>query len=247
VLAGCTPSVEDEQALGDQFATQVESQLTLSTNEVLDAYVDSLAGALTRAVGAGDRKWKFSVVESPEMNAFAIPGGHIYVHTGMLSRVQTMPELAGVLAHEIGHVVLRHSTEQMTKRTRANVVVSLFCSLTGWCEGTAAQAAINVGGAAFFARHSRTDESEADSVAVGYLVAAGIDPEGVPALFERIAEEQSRQPDLFSAFFSSHPVDVDRVARTSQIVRSLPDAKRQSLRTSDSSFARMRAALPISE
>lgn len=246
VAVACTPSVEEERALGEEYARQVEAQMTISEDQQLDQYIDQLAAQLTRSADSTGHTWRFTIVEADEMNAFAIPGGHIYVNRGLVERVGTMPELAGVLAHEVGHVVLRHSAEQMAKRSKANVAVNLFCSLTGWCEGTAAQVAINVGGAAFFARHSRQDEAEADSVAVQYLVAAGIDPSGVPSLFQRMAAERKASPDLFGAFFSSHPLDEERVERTSALVSAIPESTRTGLRREDEGFMAIKERLAVS-
>lgn len=236
LLVACTPTPEDEQAMGDRFAREIETQVTLSTDHAEDAYVDSLALRIVRSIGQDDRPWAFSVVRSDEVNAFAIPGGHVYVHDGLIRRVGSMPELAGVLAHEIGHVVLRHSAQQMSKRSRANFAISAFCQVTGWCEGTAAQVAINVGGAAWFARHSRQDESEADSVAVGYLLAAGIDPAGVPAFFDRLARDGGGGADILTAWLGSHPVDEARLASTRRLVEQVPDSIRRLLQRSDTRF-----------
>ena len=109
--------------------------------------------------------WRFFVVNSPEVNAFALPGGFVYVNRGLIERTSNMDELAGVLGHEIGHVVRRHSIKQMEKEQGANVGITLACVLTNICNSQAAGALINVGGTAVFARFSRQDEAEADQEA----------------------------------------------------------------------------------
>jgi predicted Zn-dependent protease len=232
----CTPSVEDERALGEEYARQVEQQVILSRDAALDGYVDSLAASIAAVADPVGREWHFSVIESPELNAFALPGGHVYLNSGIIARAGSMAELAGVLGHEIGHVVLRHSSEQLTKRTKANVVVTLVCSITGWCSSDVAQIAINLGGAALFAKYSRADEAEADSVAVEYLYRVGIDPRGVPGMFRRIAEERQARPDLVSAVLASHPLDEDRITNTLRLTRRWPDDTLSRLRRDDPAF-----------
>jgi predicted Zn-dependent protease len=106
----------------------------------------------------------------------------------------------------------------MEKARNANVVVGLTCTLTGICDNGVAQAAIQVGGAALFAKYSRTDELEADSVAVDIVSAAGIHPEGIPALFERLMQERRDAPLAIDAFFASHPMEEDRIREAERII-----------------------------
>ncbi|MGQ0766299.1 MAG: M48 family metallopeptidase [Gemmatimonadota bacterium] len=232
----CTVSPDDERALGAQFAEQIDAQLKLITGTPLAAYVDSLGRSIAAAADSTDRFWRFSVVDDQAVNAFAVPGGYIYINRGIIEKAEDMSELAGVLGHEIGHVLLRHSAEQMEKRGKANVIVTLFCGVTGWCSSEIAQVAINVGGAAVFARHSREDEAQADSVAVTYLYNAGIDPRGVAGMFERLLAERMREPDAISAFFASHPLEEDRVVRTRALVRAWPEETLDRLRADDVKF-----------
>lgn len=222
--AGCAGevSVEAEESLGDEYAAVVASQLPLSDDAALVSYVDSLGHAIAGVADSSGRSWEFHVVESAELNAFAIPGGHIYINRGLAERAPNLAALAGVLGHEIGHVTLRHSLEQMEQRGKANIVVTLFCGVTGWCANEAAQVLINVGGSAVFARFSRKDESESDAVAVDYLVRAGIDPSGIPELFELLLADRRARPDALSTFFASHPLEEERVRRTKELIETLP-------------------------
>ncbi|MGQ0648321.1 MAG: M48 family metallopeptidase [Gemmatimonadaceae bacterium] len=236
----CTPSLEEEQALGERYAREVETQVTVSRDVALDAYVDSLGAAIVAVADTLERNWHFSVIEADDLNAFALPGGHIYVNRGLVARAGSMSELAGVLGHEIGHVVQRHASEQLAARTKTNVAVTLFCSLTGWCSSDAAQVAINVGGAALFAKYSRADETEADSVAVEYLRRAGVDPRGVTEMFSRIARERASRPDLVAAILSSHPLDEQRIRRTRTLTAQWTDTQLDHLRRDDPGFDRVR-------
>jgi predicted Zn-dependent protease len=207
--------------------------------------VDGLGRRLVDvAADTAIRDWHFHVVEADDLNAFAIPGGHVYVNRGLIARARSMSELAGVLGHEIGHVTGRHSVEQLQKKTRANVVVGLFCGVTGWCSNDMAQIAINVGGAALFAKYSRTDEADADSVSVSLLYLAGIDPRGVPAMFERLLEERESHPSAMTAFLATHPLEEDRVRRTRDLADQWPTAALDRLTRDDQAFAAIRPAAP---
>ena len=241
----CGVSTEDENALGDSYAREIESQLTLSSDSALVDYVEALGHRLVDAAAdTASRDWHFHVVESGDLNAFAIPGGHVYINRGLAARARSMSELAGVLGHEIGHVTRRHSVGQLEKKTKANVIVSLFCAVTGWCSNDMAQIAINVGGAALFAKYSRTDEADADSVAVSLLYRAGIDPRGVPSMFERLLEEREARPSTMTVFLSTHPLEEDRVRRTRALAGQWPAPSLDRLTRDDEAFAAVRPAAP---
>jgi predicted Zn-dependent protease len=241
----CGMTSADENALGDAYAKEIESQLTLSTDSALLGYVDALGRRLVHAAAdTVSRDWHFHVVESNDLNAFALPGGHVYVNRGLVARAHSMSELAGVLGHEIAHVTRRHSVGQMEKRTRTNVIVGLFCAVTGWCSGDVAQIAINVGGAALFAKYSRSDEADADSVAVSLLYVAGIDPRGVPAMFERLLHERETRPGAMTVFLSTHPLEEERVERTRALADQWPAAQLDRLTSDDDAFAAIRPAAP---
>jgi len=204
--AACGVSQDQEVQLGRQNAEQINSQIPLVRDPIITNYVRDLGLSIARTTPRADLDWQFFVVNSAEVNAFALPGGFIYVNRGLIERAQDLDELAGALGHEIGHVVRRHSVQQMEKRNGANVAVGLGCQLTNLCNSDVARAAIQVGGAALFARYSRTDEAEADSEAVLNVIAAGLDPHGIPALFRRLIEERRTAPLRIAAFFASHPL-----------------------------------------
>jgi beta-barrel assembly-enhancing protease len=217
-VAACDVPPAQERQLGEEYAAQLDQQLRFTSDSALARYVARLGERIAGVTEREDRRWRFSVVDSDELNAFAVPGGFVYVNRGLVARAGDMSELAGVLGHEIGHVVLRHSIEQMQKRTKTNVVVSLVCGLTELCASDVARIAIGVGGDVVFARYSRDDESEADSAAVEYLVRAGIDPRGVPRMFERLLAARTREPTVVDAWLGSHPLEESRITRTSALV-----------------------------
>src|SRR5690606_1515289 len=192
-------------------------------------------------------EWHFTVVDSKEINAFAVPGGWIYVNRGLIERAQDLSQLAGVLGHEIGHVTRRHSVQQMQQAQGANAGLALLCTLTKVCEGGAGQAAINVGGSALFAKFSRIDEQEADVEAVRTVVKAGVHPGGIPGMFRILVADRERNPNALEAFFATHPLAEDRIAETEALIATYPASQLRGLRkdaTSFQAFRRRLLALP---
>ena len=170
--AACAVSEDQEVAIGRQNAEEINAKLPIVRDPVVSEYVQQLGLSIAKGTSRSDLDWRFFIVDSKEVNAFALPGGFIYVNRGLVERAQQLDELAGAIGHEIGHVVRRHSVQQMEKGAKANVAVGLACTLTRLCSSDVARAAIQVGGAALFARYSRRDEAEADSEAVLNVVRA---------------------------------------------------------------------------
>lgn len=236
-------SQDEEVALGRQNAEQINGTLSIVRDPVVAEYVQQLGLSMARTTARSDLDWRFSVVDNRDVNAFALPGGFIYVNRGLIERAQTLDELAGALGHEIGHVVERHSVEQMTKGSKANVAITATCALTQLCESNVARAAIQLGGAALFAKYSRADEAEADSQAVAIVMRAGIHPNGIPALFERLLAERRSSPMRIQTFFASHPLEEDRVRETQRLIASLDPASLGPLREDDPSYVAFRERL----
>jgi predicted Zn-dependent protease len=237
LAAACDVTVAQEDELGDSYAAQIEAQLPILRDSVAEAWLSNLGTRLTSVADRDSRDWHFYLVDDSTVNAFAVPGGHVFVHRGLIERAGSFSELAGVLGHEVAHVTLRHGVDQMKSRTRTNVAVMVFCSIINICSSTAAQVALDVGGQALFARYSRDDEGQADSAAVGYLVAAGIDPRGIPTMFRRMAAERQADPTALDAWFGSHPLEESRVARTNELISTIGAARLDSLAADAPSFA----------
>src|SRR5690606_34600208 len=155
--------------------------------------------------------YTFYVVNAPGVNAFAVPGGYIYVNRGLIERASTMSELAGVLGHEIGHVVERHGLEQMARMQNTQLGVNLAYILLGRQPGAVEQVAVQGGASAFFASHSRAAENEADEVAVRYMIQSGIDPNGMVSMFQTLVNEQQQSPGSVAQWFSTPPLSPDRI------------------------------------
>ena len=236
ILASCTVSDEQEKALGSSTAAQVEEQLPLVQDPDVNAYMTRFGNALARVADDRGLEWRFRVVDATPVNAFAIPGGYVYVNRGLIERAATLSEFAGVLGHEIGHVVLRHSAEQLEKAQKTNIGLTVVCALTSICSSDAARIAINVGGAALFASFSRGDELEADSAAVSTVVEAGIDPHGTATMFEKLLADRERTPAVVEGWFASHPLEEDRIATIRRVIAGIDPSALAGLRADDAEF-----------
>ncbi len=242
-LGGCAVSQQQEVQLGADAASQVSTELPLIRDPAVVSYVTALGNQLVRATDDRNLTWHFTVVDSREVNAFALPGGWIYVNRGLIERSTNMSELAGVLGHEIGHVTRRHSVQQMQQAEGANVGVSLLCTLTKVCDSGAGQAAVGLGGTALFAKFSRADEAEADAEGVKTTIAAGISPNGIPEMFRILLSERKSNPGALDAFFASHPMEEDRIAATQALIAKYPASQIQKLKKDDAAFQNFRRRL----
>jgi len=214
LLAACAVSQQQEVELGATSAAQIDTMLPLVRDAAVNNYIASLGNQLARATDTRGLAWHFTVVDSKEVNAFALPGGWVYVNRGLIERAQNMSQVAGVLGHEIGHVTLRHSVQQMQQSQEVGGAAVLLCTLTKVCESGTGQAAVNVAGSALFAKFSRSDEAEADAEGVKTTIKAGIDPNGIPEMFRILLDERKSNPSAVDAFFASHPLAEDRIAST---------------------------------
>ncbi|MBA3889460.1 MAG: M48 family metalloprotease, partial [Gemmatimonadaceae bacterium] len=242
-LAACSVSEDEEVQMGREYAAEIAQQLPMVTDPAITEYVSRLGRDIASRTSRPDLPWEFHVVNAAEVNAFAVPGGFIYINRGLIDRAERLDELAGVVGHEIGHVVLRHSAEQMEKRGNATGVVTVICVITSLCDGGLANVAINVAGAAWFAKHSRADEAEADSAGIVAVMATGISPRGIPTFFETLLQERQRQPTILDDWFASHPLEEDRVRRTQAIIDAMPAERLDALTADVPSFQALKARL----
>ena len=245
LLAGCGVSTQQEVQMGQQEAQQVNAQLPMVQDAVINNYVNALGNRIAHTTSRADLNWQFQVVNSDIVNAFALPGGFVYVNRGVLERASNMSEVAGVVGHEIEHVVRRHSVQQMEQAQGANVGVGILCALTGVCQSGVAQAAINIGGSAVFAKFSRSDEVQADEGGFNNVMRAGISPRGMYTFFQKLLaeEQQSGGGGNAAAWFSDHPGTQDRLADIQRMLSQVPASQLNSLQSNDTGFATMKARL----
>jgi len=235
-IAGCSVSTQQEVEMGTQYAQQINAQLPIVQDPEINRYINVLGNQIAQRADQRGLQYRFYVVNAREVNAFAVPGGYIYLNRGLIERTNTLSQLAGVLGHEIGHVVRRHSVQQMQKVQGANFGVVLACVLTSVCSSDLGSTAIQVGGAAVFAKFSRDDENEADQEAIRNVIRAGIHPRGIPEMFQILINERNRQASAVEAWFATHPLEEDRVARTQRAIAQIDPATLRSLANDSQNF-----------
>ncbi|MCW5981548.1 MAG: M48 family metalloprotease [Bryobacteraceae bacterium] len=203
-------SVEKEIALGKAFADEIERQAKVVSDPMIAEYVNRVGQNLARH---SDSKlpFTFKVLESPEINAFALPGGFCFVNTGLILEAETEAEMAGVLAHEIAHVAARHGTRQATRGQLASLATLPLIIATGGWTGYGISQAANMAIPIAFLQFSRGFEREADFLGLQYLYAAGYDPTAFVDFFEKLASMQKTKPGALAGVFSSHPMTDDRI------------------------------------
>src|SRR6185503_5559918 len=184
-------SQDQETQIGQQESQEVDAKLPILRDDAVTSYVNTLGSRIAAATSRADLHWRFAIVNTDVVNAFALPGGYIYVNRGVLSRASNESELGAVLGHEIEHVVRRHSVKQMEQMQGANVGAGVLCALTNVCNSGLAQAGIQASGTLLFAKFGRDDEVQADEGGFQNEINAGLNPRGMLTFFEKLlAEEQ---------------------------------------------------------
>src|SRR2546422_8374327 len=223
--AACAVGVQEELQLGSQYAAEVDQAMPVVHDPAVQAPLDAAVRPLVAVAARRDLPWTFRVVNTTDVNAFAIPGGHIYVTRGLIEHATSYNQLAGVLGHEIGHVDLRHTARQIEKQRAASLGVGLGYIVLGRAPGAAESQALNVVAAAVFARFSREDERAADHAGVRYTTAAGIDPHRPAGLFPILHQVQGKDPGAIQQFFASHPMTADRITDVERTIAADPAAR----------------------
>ena len=237
-------SVADEIAIGKQAQAKMTKETPQVTDPVVRAYVSRLGRELAAHATGGHYPYAFSVADYREINAFALPGGPVWVNRGAIQAAGTESQFAAVLAHEIAHISQRHAAQQLSNAMVTRLGLSLFGALLGNAGGAAAAniAAQYVASGAFL-KFSRDDEQEADRAGIGIMRRAGWDPHGMIELLEAIRKQEKRDPGSVEVFFSNHPSAKDRVALLTRVVAPQRTGRRDSP-AFQSARARLRALPP---
>ena len=236
-------SLEREMSLGKSLAQEVERSSKLIDDPIVSEYVNRVGQNLVRN---SDAKVPFTikVIDSDVVNAFALPGGFFYVHSGLILRADSEAELAGVMAHEIAHVAARHGTKNATKGELAQMAtIPLILLGPGGWAGYGLYEGLNFAIPMSFLKFSRDAEYEADYLGLQYMYAAGYDPNAFVTFFEKVEAEEKRQPGTVPKFFSTHPPTPERVVAIQKEIGNVLPARDQYIVTTsefDSVKARLR-------
>ncbi len=211
-------SIEKEIALGKQMAQEVERQAKIVDDPIISEYVNRIGQNLVRN---SDAKVPFTikVIDSEEINAFALPGGFFFVNTGILLNADNEAEMAGVMAHEIGHVAARHGTRQATRGEIAQIGSIVPLIAVGGMAGYGLYQAMGLIVPMSFLKFNRNFESEADMLGIEYMYKAGYDPGAFVDFFEKVESQEKRKPGTMSKLFSSHPPTEDRIRHSQEIIQ----------------------------
>lgn len=203
-------SIERELALGKQLSAELERQVKLADDPILSEYVNRVAQNIARYSDAAV-PITVRIVESGDLNAFTLPGGHIYLNSALLKLTESESELAFVLAHEIGHVAARHGTKEAT-RNRLMQIGSVPLVLLGGWGGAGMRELANAGGQLGALKGVRDFETQADRLGLDYLDRAGYDPEAAIEIFERVEGAERKIPGPVRRLWSDHPITASRIA-----------------------------------
>ncbi len=215
---GTAVSIEEERELGREFSLEAAAALPLLRDPDVVGYVASIGQRIAGSLDANPFRYEFAVVKAPQINAFAVPGGYVYLHSGLLARVANDEELAGVLGHEVAHIHAHHLARQREATQLMNyaTLLGIFASVVNPALGAAALGA----SAAVQLQYSREFEQEADYLGARYMQQAGFDPRGMLDFFQKLWEEQRATPTFLPPYLLSHPLTDERLSRLEAVLRT---------------------------
>lgn len=235
-------SVEQEIEIGRQANAQVRKEMPELRDSQVTSYIRSIGQRLVARAGGPDYPYSFSMANYREINAFALPGGPVWINRGVLHSATNESQIASVLAHEVAHISQRHAADQLSKSVMAQLGLGLLGAVLGNGSGaSAAQMAAGMLANGVFLKFSRDDEREADQVGLRMMQRAGWDGRGMLELFEILQREASRNPSQVEMFFSSHPSPQDRIGRLRAEVRGNGTRDTQQFRTNKARLLKMPA------
>ena len=219
-------SPAEERQLGQAFIRQSRRQFDYITDPEIIGYVNTVGKKLGRVSDQPEQEFTFYVIDNPTINAFAVPGGHIAIHTGLILKSQNESELASVLAHEIAHITQKHIARRL-ESSRFDSILAIGALLAAAAAGgDSAQAAFVTANAAIAEkqlRYSRSYELEADSLGIRTLSKANYSPQAMPTFFERLLQESKISESNAPEFLRSHPLTINRIAESAERANGYPD------------------------
>ncbi len=240
IIAKMSGSTEKEVRLGRELAAEIDRQAKFVEDPLITEYVNRVGQNI---VLHSDARIPFTikVIDSDEINAFALPGGFFYVNKGLLLAADNEAELAGVMAHEIAHVAARHAVENQTKGTLLEYLALGGSIFLGGIPGLIYQNTAGLGLLGIFMKFSRGAEEEADKLGVQYMYAAGYDPTAMATMFEKLEAKNKKKPGFISRAFASHPAPPDRRAASLALAARFPEHEEYVISTSE--FQRVKGRL----
>ncbi len=240
IIAKMSGSTEKEVKIGRELAAEVDRQAKFIDDPLITEYVNRVGQNI---VLHSDARIPFTikVIDSDEVNAFALPGGFFYVNKGLLLVADNEAEVAGVMAHEIAHVAARHSVENQTKASLLEYLAMGTSIFLGGIPGMIYQNTAGLGLLGAFMKFSRSAESEADKLGVQYMYAAGYDPSAMSTMFEKLEAKNKKKPGLIARAFATHPAPPDRRAAAIALAARFPEHEEYVISTSE--FQRVKARL----
>jgi predicted Zn-dependent protease len=229
VLGLALISVKDEIALGREVQKQVTAKVPRVTDRAVTSYVASVGRRLAARAAGPRYPYTFSIANYREINAFALPGGPVWIHRGTVQAAANEAQLAGVLAHEVAHIAQRHAADQITKSLVANGLLGLLGAILGNDGGArTAQLGAQILAHGYMLKFSRDDEREADRVGAQIMLRAGWDPREMIAFMQTLRREQGRNPSSVEVFLSSHPAPAERADLLRAELRGASGGRRDS-------------------
>jgi beta-barrel assembly-enhancing protease len=240
IIASMSGSTEKEVRLGRELAAEVDRQAKFVDDPIITEYVNRVGQNI---VLHSDAKVPFTikVIDSDEVNAFALPGGFFYVNKGLVLAADNEAELAGVMAHEIAHVAARHAVENQTKGSLLEYAAIAGSIFLGGIPGMIYQNTAGIGLLGIFMKFSRSAEEEADKLGVQYMYAAGYDPGAMATMFEKLEAKNKKKPGLIARAFATHPAPPDRRASALALAARFPENEEYVI--SSSEFQRVKGRL----
>ncbi|HVR99292.1 MAG TPA: M48 family metallopeptidase [Thermoanaerobaculia bacterium] len=211
-------SLDQEWQMREDLRAQVAHEYRLVNDPQALAYINEVGRRIAAQTPYGNRRWDFGIVDDSSVNAFNLPGGLVYVHSGLIAEADTLDQLVGVLAHEIGHGASRHGTQLMSRAYGYNLLAGLAL---GRNASQTKQILAQVVGAGVMTDYSRDAEREADRLGVNYAYRAGYDPDGAADFFRQLLDLRQRRPTRVEQFFSSHPLTEERIHNVETAAASL--------------------------
>ena len=226
---------EEEIQFGKAYVAEHDKKVSIYRDPVLNNYINSLGHTLVRHCKRKDIQYTFKVVNKKGVNAYAVPGGFIYIHLDLIRLARTESELASVIGHEIGHIVGQHSMKRLTQFYGVEILKELLLDED---SSELTKLITNIIASGYLFKYSRDNEREADIYGVQNIYDAGINPEGAAKFFEAMRDRQEREPSTLEGLISTHPLHSERVMNVRNQIKGLPP--KNGLRTDSAAFRRVK-------